>query len=270
MTDEAADVLRVAPPVVAEERLRALLQHAWNLTPRRLQRLGSERDVNVLVDGEFVLKVSNPAEDPAVVDMEVAAMAHLAVAEPDLVIPATVPAVDGASVRPFADETGRSLSGPADHRRSRFAAGGRADHHRPRRAGRRAGRAGSDRAGRFFHPAAGRVLDWDVRRAAEVVRADHDRSRPAGARDPDRTGARGRRHVARRRAACRCHADQCAGRGRSGHRPGRLRRHAPHGRRLRPRRHPHLGPPQYRRRADRPTPGVSPPPCCAAISGTGR
>ena len=78
MTDEAADVLHVAPPVVAEERLRALLQHAWHLTPRRLRRLDSERDVNVLVDGEFVLKVSNRAEDPAVVDMEVAAMAHLA------------------------------------------------------------------------------------------------------------------------------------------------------------------------------------------------
>ena len=95
VTDEAADVLREPPPVVSEERLRALLQHAWELSPRRLQPLGSERDVNLLVDGEFVLKVSNPAEDPAVVDMEVAAMAYLAVAEPDLVIPATVPAVDG-------------------------------------------------------------------------------------------------------------------------------------------------------------------------------
>ena len=36
----------------------------------------------------FVLKVSNPAEDPGVIEMEVAAMAHLAVADAGLLIPA--------------------------------------------------------------------------------------------------------------------------------------------------------------------------------------
>ena len=170
MTDEAADVLQVAPPVVAEERLRALLQHAWNLTPRRLRRLDSERDVNVLVDGEFVLKVSNPAEDPAVVDMEVAAMAHLADAEPDLVIPATVPAVDGASVRPFADDTGRNCQArlitviPGSPLEGEPITVDLAE-----QVGALAGRVQTGLAG-FFHPAAGRVLDWDVRRAAEVVR----------------------------------------------------------------------------------------------------
>ena len=45
-----------------------------------------------LAGGRYVLKVANPAEDPEVLDMENAAMAHIGEVAPDVPVPALIPA----------------------------------------------------------------------------------------------------------------------------------------------------------------------------------
>lgn len=64
------DVLGTPALVLSTDRVAALVREAWGLRAGTVRPLTSERDVNVLLDGRYVLEVSNPAEDPAVVDME--------------------------------------------------------------------------------------------------------------------------------------------------------------------------------------------------------
>lgn len=65
-----------------------------------LERLDGEYDQNfrVVTDGRpaHVLKVMRPGCDPALVDLQCAALAHLAMAAPALPLPRVVPALDGA------------------------------------------------------------------------------------------------------------------------------------------------------------------------------
>jgi hypothetical protein len=70
------DVLGTPAPVLRTDRVASLVEEVWGLPVGTVRPLSSERDANVLLDGRYVLKVSNPAEDPAVVDMENTAMAH--------------------------------------------------------------------------------------------------------------------------------------------------------------------------------------------------
>ncbi|MGC1756528.1 MAG: hypothetical protein WA805_25825, partial [Trebonia sp.] len=70
----SGDVLGTPAPVMRTDRVASLVEDVWGLRVDTVRQLSSERDANVLLDGRYVLKVSNPAEDPAVVDMENAAM----------------------------------------------------------------------------------------------------------------------------------------------------------------------------------------------------
>jgi hydroxylysine kinase len=64
--------------------------------------LTSERDLNFRIataDGrDYVLKVANAAEDPAVLDFQEQALAHIAAADPDLPVPRVVRTAHGAGV----------------------------------------------------------------------------------------------------------------------------------------------------------------------------
>lgn len=75
---DAGDVLQCSPPVLARDQIIDLLARSWALAVRDLKPLPSERDHNVLVNGDRVLKVSNPAEQLGVLDMENASLAHIA------------------------------------------------------------------------------------------------------------------------------------------------------------------------------------------------
>lgn len=72
--------------------------------------LSSERDQNfrlVLATGEqYVLKVSNPAEDPRVTDFQTKAQLHLMQADQSLPVPHLVPTTDGEIVHWYADGSG--------------------------------------------------------------------------------------------------------------------------------------------------------------------
>jgi Ser/Thr protein kinase RdoA (MazF antagonist) len=162
--ESSADVFVEPAPTFTPDDLRAVLRDHWGLTDAAVTPLDSERDLNALVDGRFVLKLANPAERPDVVDMETRALAHVAVADPELPIPQVVSAVSGGSIVRVVDAAGRDCMArlitvvpgtPVE--------GTRLDTALAERIGSTAGRMSVALQG-FFHPAAARDLIWDIRR----------------------------------------------------------------------------------------------------------
>ncbi len=165
-------VFQAAAPSLAAAAVLALLRSDYGLAAPRVRPLPSERDQNLLVDDGtrgLVLKISNFREDPAVIELELAALAHLAQVDPALPVPRLVRARDGASTTAITDGQGqvhmvrlitllpgRALEGrPIDAALAETVGGA-------------AARTCLALQG-FFHPAAGRALDWDVRRLGEVI-----------------------------------------------------------------------------------------------------
>jgi 4-aminobutyrate aminotransferase-like enzyme/Ser/Thr protein kinase RdoA (MazF antagonist) len=162
-------VLDTPPPVLSGDRAAQLLQAAWGMSAAAVRPLASERDVNLMVDDRYVLKVSNPAEDPDVLDMENTAMAHVRHVSPDLPIPALIPATSGEIVAAVTDAEGRRCLA-----RLITVVPGQSHEGRPvtrdlaEQAGALAARTSLALQG-LFHRAGGRVFDWDVRRAPAVL-----------------------------------------------------------------------------------------------------
>ena len=165
----SADVLGTPAPVMGPDRVASLMEDVWGLRVDTVRQLSSERDANILLDGRYVLKVSNPAEDPAVVDMENAAMSHAARAAAGLPVPTVIPAASGASVAAVFDDAGAAClarlltvvpGAPAEGRPVTTELAGQV--------GALAARTSLALQG-LFHRAGGRVLDWDVRRAHHVL-----------------------------------------------------------------------------------------------------
>jgi len=92
--------LSTRAPALAPVALQALLRRLYGIDGSTLP-LASERDQNCLVqasDGRrFVLKISNPAEPTAVVDLQLAALEHLARVSPDQPVPRVVRTLDGST-----------------------------------------------------------------------------------------------------------------------------------------------------------------------------
>src|ERR1700685_2094041 len=113
--------------------------------------------------------MSNPAEDPSVIDMENAAMSHAARVAADLPLPSVVPATSGASVVSVIDDAGAAClarlitvvpGSPAEGRPVTTELA--------RQVGALAARTSLALPG-LFHRAGGRVLDWDVRRTHHLL-----------------------------------------------------------------------------------------------------
>jgi 4-aminobutyrate aminotransferase-like enzyme/Ser/Thr protein kinase RdoA (MazF antagonist) len=118
--------------------------------------LGSERDQAFLFPAG-VLKISNSGEDPALLDFEDAAIAHVAAVDPELPVArplAPRASSDGHFVRLFERREGRKAGPELDAAAVRGIA---AVHSRLCLALRS-----------FFHPAAGRELLWDLRHAPRL------------------------------------------------------------------------------------------------------
>ena len=166
-----ADVLACPAPRLTVEDCAELLTEHWGLASPQVSGLPSERDLNALVDGRYVLKVSNPAEAAAVVDLETQALAHAARVDPGLPLPRTVPTLTGAMTATIRDADdreclvrvitvvpGEMAEGLTITPPLAEAIGG-------------VGARMSIALQGLFHPAAARVLDWDVRRADQVLAA---------------------------------------------------------------------------------------------------
>ena len=160
------DVLAADPPALtpahAADVARATFGVIGDVRP-----LVSERDQNFAIrepDGAgWVLKVSNAAEDPAVVDMEVAAVERIAEVDPGLPVPRARRALDGRLVAVAEAEGAEHLVRLIPLLPGRNARPDELSLEVVRRIGEVVGRtAHAFRA--FFHPAAGRTIWWDQQR----------------------------------------------------------------------------------------------------------
>jgi 4-aminobutyrate aminotransferase-like enzyme/Ser/Thr protein kinase RdoA (MazF antagonist) len=164
--DAQANVLGAEAPAFDTDEAMAMARALFGVAGTA-DRLVSERDQNfglTTADGSrWVLKISNEVEDPAVVDMEVEAVRHVALMDPAL--PVAVPrlAESGAAV---VQVPGRS-GGQHQVRLIPFLPG---QHVEPSGlsltalaeiGGTTARLARAMRA--FFHPAAGRTILWDLK-----------------------------------------------------------------------------------------------------------
>lgn len=165
-----ADLLDNPAPNVPTERLVELARDQFGLSGT-VRLLDSERDLNALVetgDGRYTLKVANAAEAAGTLDFESAALAHIAATDPGLPVPRVVPTLGG-------EHTG-TLDFDGVHHQVRaltFLPGEPVPTGiLPREVNSAVGSllARLQRSLRgFFHPAAGRRLLWDARRAEEVA-----------------------------------------------------------------------------------------------------
>jgi len=175
---DATDVLGAEPPGFSVGEAAEIAARAFGLSGRA-SGLASERDQNFLIEGgageRAVLKISSAAERAAVVEMEIAAALHAKRADPGLPIALPIPVADGD--RAPAPGAGAYLAaaegtaGAVHHARMYEFMPGEAsadasqlDHDALWDFGRVVARLGRALRG-FFHPAAGRVLLWDVQHA---------------------------------------------------------------------------------------------------------
>jgi hydroxylysine kinase len=149
----------------------ALVREHYGLEPAAVTRLTGERDENFRLsadDGaEYVLKIANPAENPAETDLQTAALLHLERADPELPVPRVVRARRGEAHVRFRDagteRTARMLTWLP----------GRLLGASTRSAGQRAacGRIGGQLAlalRGFTHPASRRAIAWDLRHTGHM------------------------------------------------------------------------------------------------------
>jgi hydroxylysine kinase len=155
------------------ERVPSLVRDHYGFEPRAT-RLTGERDENfrlTAADGaEYILKVANPAENPAETALQTAALLHIEEVDPGLPCPRVVRDRRGASHIRFVDDTGTERSA----RVLTFLSGrllGASTRSAPQRAacGRIGARLSLALRG-FEHPAAERMIAWDVRHTVHMRR----------------------------------------------------------------------------------------------------
>ena len=138
-----------------------------SLTP-----LASERDLNFRLDPEggpsLLLKLQNPADDGAVVELQTRALRHVERVDPSLPVMRVVPTRDGAEWAEVPGADGRVSAA----RLFTFLDGHNPDALELDADGLFAWGATTARLGRalrgFFHPAAGYEIQWDVARAGRL------------------------------------------------------------------------------------------------------
>jgi 4-aminobutyrate aminotransferase-like enzyme/Ser/Thr protein kinase RdoA (MazF antagonist) len=93
------DPLESRPPAFGEEAARQILRDGFGVEASALKRLAGERDQNFRVDSadgrRFLFKLSNPADDLAILAMQAAALGHIEVVDPGLPVMRVRPAVAG-------------------------------------------------------------------------------------------------------------------------------------------------------------------------------
>jgi len=165
------DLLETQSPSFTIEQVNDIANQLYGLTGV-LFPLTSERDQNFRISTEaedqFVIKIANSAEDPAVIDMQLKALEHIAKVDPNLPVPEVLFSRNGLAIEQIQAENGDNhniriltyLSGappkddPTDHAL-----------HRPM--GACLARLVLALRG-FFHPIANYELLWDLKHTAKL------------------------------------------------------------------------------------------------------
>jgi 4-aminobutyrate aminotransferase-like enzyme/Ser/Thr protein kinase RdoA (MazF antagonist) len=165
------DPLEAAPPVISSDEAERITAERFGIRGTA-DPLGSERDQNTRIttasgDG-YVLKISNPAEDPAFVDMQTQAMLHIARTDPGLPVMRLIPASDGAQHVDVTAGDGRShIVRLVTLMPGRTLEPRELDLEAIRHFGTVSARLGRAMRG-FFHPAAGHPLLWNIKHALDL------------------------------------------------------------------------------------------------------
>jgi 4-aminobutyrate aminotransferase-like enzyme/aminoglycoside phosphotransferase (APT) family kinase protein len=166
------DPLESMPPALGEETARQILRDSFGVEPSSLTPLAGERDQNFRVDTaggqRFLFKISNPADDRPILDMQAAALRHIERVDPGLPVMRTLPSATGEPWAEVPGPDGRTY--PA--RLFTFLPGQvRANTALTTEAIRAHGQvtAHLGRALRgFFHPAADYEILWDITRMPQL------------------------------------------------------------------------------------------------------
>jgi 4-aminobutyrate aminotransferase-like enzyme/Ser/Thr protein kinase RdoA (MazF antagonist) len=163
-----SDLLRTPNPRLEAALLRGELERNWGISGS-LRELGSTQDQNFLVvsegGDEYLVRIANRSWDRGVIELQNAAMRHMAAAEAGVAIPLPVLTLSGEEVievdqhlvRLLTWVTGTPLSARDYLSRSTMCD-----------LGRLAARSQAAMAG-FTHPHLDRPLQWDPRQAATLV-----------------------------------------------------------------------------------------------------
>ncbi len=106
-------LLETQSPNLSIEEIKNIANKLYGLTGT-LSALGSERDQNfhiVTVTGDqFVIKIANSAEAPAIIDLQIKAMEHITKVDPDLPVPKVLLSQSGLAIEEIEAEDGRKHS----------------------------------------------------------------------------------------------------------------------------------------------------------------
>jgi 4-aminobutyrate aminotransferase-like enzyme/Ser/Thr protein kinase RdoA (MazF antagonist) len=165
------DPLEAPPPSFAPPEAERIAADRFGIRGTA-DPLNSERDQNVRITtprGEgYVLKISNPAEDPAFVDMQTQAMLHIARTDPGLPVMRLIPASDGAHHVDVTAGDGRShMVRLVTLMPGRTLEPRELDLEAVRRFVAISARLGVAMRG-FFHAAAGHPLLWNIKNALDL------------------------------------------------------------------------------------------------------
>lgn len=170
-TGSAADPLVVPAPSLGHEAAARIAEKSFGIRGR-ISDLGGERDQNLRIDTSegrgYILKVSNPADGPEVLDLQAKALRHLAQHDPELPVMRVVPSLSGS------DWVSTAAPGGADHLvriftrvPGRTRAAEDLDPTALRAYGTVVARMARALRG-FFHPAARYEILWDLRHTSRL------------------------------------------------------------------------------------------------------
>jgi 4-aminobutyrate aminotransferase-like enzyme/Ser/Thr protein kinase RdoA (MazF antagonist) len=164
------DVLTAAPPRFAPADAEAVAARVFGVEGTASE-LGSERDQNFHIEAanrSYTLKISNSGEDPSVIEMETAAMLHIARVDPSIVVPEPTPTRDGLlQVEVEGPDGARHLVRLLTYLDGLSVVGCEVPLEGLHGLGAHAAKIGIALRG-FFHPAAGRRLEWDSKHLLDM------------------------------------------------------------------------------------------------------
>lgn len=107
------DLLETQSPSFTIEQVRDIADMLYGLTGK-LSPLDSERDQNfhihTVTGDQFVIKIANSAEDPAITDMQLKALEHIAMVDPKLPVPRVLLSRNGLAFEQIQAESGTKHS----------------------------------------------------------------------------------------------------------------------------------------------------------------
>ena len=169
---QSLDPLESTPPAFGEEAVRQILRDGFGMESPSLHPLAGERDQNFRVgvaDGRrFLFKISNPADDGPILEMQAAALRHIEQVDPGLPVMRALPSVTGESWVEVPGPDGRTYAARVfTFLSGQVTASAALTTEAIWSYGQITARLGRALRG-FFHPAADYEIQWDVTRLPKL------------------------------------------------------------------------------------------------------